>query len=291
MIGFVAGQPSAALKRLQDAERRLAEILVGYCDERGLTSFLVAGSALGAWREGDFIAWDDDIDFGMLRADYDHLLAAWQRDPPSGITLQCYLTEPGYPFAYAKLRLDGTAVVEDRCLPPPHHQGIFIDIFPFDTLPRSAFLRGLQQFGLRAVNLFVMSYSAQASHGAQALWLRMLRRLAFTIRPAVPVRLLIRLREWLARMSFAAPSQQLASFEMYGIRFARRTIVDRAVLVPPGKARFGPVEMPVPANCDAYLTGVFGDWRTLPPEERRQPLHVRAVDFGDYSGKPTQAAR
>jgi lipopolysaccharide cholinephosphotransferase len=281
MIAYANGRASPKLLRLQREEKRLAGILVEFCETRGMAPFLVAGSALGAWRDGDFIAWDDDIDFGMVRADYEAFIAAWVREPRQGIWLQSHHTEPGYPLAYAKLRIDGTQVVEDAAIADGHHQGIFIDIFPFDALPQSPLLRRMQQFALEGINLFVMSYSREVAKNSQQATLRLLRRLAFALRPLVPVRKLIVLREWLNRMAWARSSNELACFEMYGIRFARRTWVKREVLVPPQRAGFGELTMPVPAQCDAYLSSVFGDYRRLPPEDQRQPLHVRSVDFGD----------
>jgi lipopolysaccharide cholinephosphotransferase len=285
MIAYTGGRPSAALLRLQREEKRLAVVLVEFCEARGLAPFLVAGSALGAWREGDFIAWDDDIDFGMLRSDYEAFIAAWKLEPHPGISLQSHHTEKGYPLAYAKLRLDGTQVVEDAALPEGHHHGIFIDIFPFDRLPQSLLLRQLQLLALEAINLFVMSYSTYTAQNSQLAPLRWLRWVAFGLRPIVPVRGLIALRELINQMRMEQGSDELACFEMYGIRFARRTWVKRDVLVPPQRARFGNLTMPVPARCDDYLTGVFGDYRCLPPEKKRQPLHVRAVDFGDQTAR------
>ena len=31
---------------------------------------------------------------------------------------------------------------------------------------------------------------------------------------------------------------------------------------------------------EAYLAGLFGDWRRLPPPDQRRPGHVTAADFG-----------
>lgn len=290
MIAYRDGQPTPGLLRLQQAERSIAESLFAFCHSRGLSPFLAAGSALGAWRDGGFIAWDDDIDIGLVREEYEELLKALQSQPLPGIFLQCWRTEPGYPLAFAKLRLQGTRVEEDAWSGTSFHQGIFVDIFPFDRLPRARALRFVQYWALCCVSLFVMSYNSAASQVSTFRSLRWLRRLACAIRPIMPLRALIVLREWLFRLPFASKSDEMVSFEMYGIRVARRTRIARDCLLPPVRCRFDDLEFAVPADCDAYLGGLFGDYRKLPPIERQGPLHIRKVDFGDSARWPAQVS-
>lgn len=280
MVAFDGTGASIKLQRLQAAQQDLAARLVGYCRERGLQTFLVAGSALGAWRDSSMIAWDDDIDFGMLRDDYDRLITALIDEPIPGVSLQCWQTARGYPFAFAKLRLDGTRVDENVSLGQEFHQGIFIDIFPFDPLPHRAIWRKLQYALLLTSNVFVLSFSKEAAAGATRPLFRRLRLMALAVRPLVPIGALVAMREWALRLPLATKSEQHVSFHMYGLRAAWRTAIDRGVLVPPAEASFGNHVMPVPADCETYLTGIFGDFRRLPPPEKRHPAHIRDVDFG-----------
>lgn len=59
------------LRKLQLLELRILKEIDRVCRELGITYFLDSGSVLGALRHGGFIPWDDDIDLGMPRADYD----------------------------------------------------------------------------------------------------------------------------------------------------------------------------------------------------------------------------
>ena len=63
------------LKHLQDVYLMMLKDFIKVCDENQIEYYLDGGSALGAVRHQGFIPWDDDIDIGMTRDNYNKFLA------------------------------------------------------------------------------------------------------------------------------------------------------------------------------------------------------------------------
>lgn len=62
------------LRKLQLAQCKILEDFIKICEDNELQYFIFAGCAIGVERHQGFIPWDDDIDIGMLRKDYDKFL-------------------------------------------------------------------------------------------------------------------------------------------------------------------------------------------------------------------------
>ena len=91
-----------ALKRLQKAELSILLAISDVCEAGGISWWMDAGTALGAMRHGGFIPWDDDIDIGMLRSDYDRFLEVAPRLLPEGFSLHTARDTKGFAPLFAK---------------------------------------------------------------------------------------------------------------------------------------------------------------------------------------------
>lgn len=134
------------LERLhKELYRTLAEV-VRICEMCHIPYFIQGGSAIGALYNKGIVPWDDDIDVGMTRENYDRFL----REAPAHLSSEYFLewfgTEENTPFYFAKIKRNNTLFVEEVWRHMDIHHGIFVDIFPYDRIPDNPILERLHRF-------------------------------------------------------------------------------------------------------------------------------------------------
>ena len=120
------------LKKLHKIQVEILDEVVRICNENNITYFLVGGTLLGAVRHKGFIPWDDDIDVGMLREDYDKFMKIAKEQLKEKFELDSKETNPKYYLSFAKIRNKNTIYEQDFQVGYDGPKGIWIDIFPLD---------------------------------------------------------------------------------------------------------------------------------------------------------------
>lgn len=106
-----------------------------FCRKQNITYTMLGGTMLGAYRHKGFIPWDDDIDIGMPRADYEHFLKLAAEGLEEPYLLRHFSTEKNVPYAFAHVEHTGTTYIEARRSGAGYVGGVYVEIFPLDTAP------------------------------------------------------------------------------------------------------------------------------------------------------------
>lgn len=128
--------PSQQMIKVRQVQLDLLKTLLDICKTYNLPIWADSGTLLGAIRHKGFIPWDDDIDMVMKRTDYDRLVHISPQAFHDPFFFQtAYSEKAPYPRMHAQLRMNRTAAILPYDIDQDFHQGIFIDIFPLDTIP------------------------------------------------------------------------------------------------------------------------------------------------------------
>ncbi|MSU82550.1 LicD family protein [Anaerobutyricum soehngenii] len=130
-------------RKLQDTILIIAKEIDKICKENNIDYFMDGGTQLGAIRHRGFIPWDDDFDIGMKRIEYDRFINVCQQSLNKKKFHLETEKDIGYGFAFAKIHLKGTEIIENFSQNANVDHGIFVDIFPYDNIPDSDLKRTL----------------------------------------------------------------------------------------------------------------------------------------------------
>ncbi len=253
------------VRELQGVLLEMLSVLDRVCSENGLRYYLFYGTLLGAMRHDGFIPWDDDADIVMPREDYEKLLHLPKDRIPEGYFLQSPYSEKYGRFAFAKLRKNGTACI---CSAHRHirmHQGIFVDIFPFDEPAKGC------RWAMWVVpRLFerLTAFSCARLPGV----LKVFIPLQIVWSALFPSSWFARMGNWVARLLSGRSGRYISTF--CTIRdHSERIGWDVEMFDPPRRIAFENIKLNVPSNAESLLAQRYGDWERLPPEDKRIPVH------------------
>lgn len=269
------------LRKVQLLQLKMAKEIKRVCEKYGISYSMLAGTMLGAVRHEGFIPWDDDLDIGMLRGDYDRFLAVAPKEMGGDYFVQTWDTDPQYALPFAKVRLEKTRYTEKNAGEAVIHDGIYVDVFVFDNIPEQP----RKQKAHKRVT-YLLQRMLLAKNG-YCLWdeNETGKKRAYQVLKAVSAPFSLRslqkkLDREMRRYDGAKTEWVTAIGGSYGYE---REKLRREWLENRRDYPFEDTTLPGPADADAYLTSLYGDYMTPPPESERENRHgITAIDFGPY---------
>lgn len=273
----------ATLRRLQMVELEILEAVDSVCREYGITYFLDSGTVLGARRHGGFIPWDDDIDLGMPREDYERFLEVAPAALGERFCVTCSRTNPCQAALFAKVMLAGTRFVTDETEEAGFNQGVFVDIFPYDAVCAESNAAKRQR--QRCMMWQSFSYLYHSKHivvphkgvlgAAETLACRIAH---YAVRAILSPGRINRGFDKAAVIAKNDPESDTLMASSY----AATEPFPKSMLLPPGIIRFEGKEFFAPADVEGYLRTQYGQtWNQLPPEDQRRNHAPKELYLGD----------
>ena len=206
------------------------------------------------------------MDVGMYREDYNKFMECAPALLPEGIFLQNYKTDPKFPMVFAKLRNSNTTYTEKSMSHLDINHGIYLDIFPLDGAPEDLAERKKLS---KKKSLYVRKMTCVCKLPGTLkgkLSVSMFRLLGYRKRTA-------KIAEKYEAFISKYPVKDSKIICNHGNWYGQRDFISAEFYGKGTDIIYEGISARVPEKYDEYLTALYGDWRTPPPQEKQKGHH------------------
>jgi len=270
---------------MTELQSRLLEMLKWfdeYCRANNLRYYVLGGTMLGAVRHKGFIPWDDDIDVGLPRRDYEKLAKLMKSKTGKYVLETPYTSESAFCYPYSKLYDTTTTLIENTR--EKLIRGIYLDVFPLDGIGNSKEEVHKNFLPIKILENFYLSRVCGIRKGR--IWWK---NLAAYIIGGIPDTIINnrKLRLKLDKLCRKFDYDKCRWVGNLMGNWLEKETVPKEVMGKPTEYDFENIKVYGAEHFDAYLKSLYGNWRQLPPKEKRIThhdfsyvnLHKSYIDF------------
>ena len=256
---------------IRPLQLHILEILLAIdkvCQEHNLRYYIMAGTMLGAIRHNGFIPWDDDIDIGMPRKDYELLIKNSKQWLPKPYEFICTENDKSYPLPFGKIQDANTTLIERIGL--KYLGGVYIDVFPLDGVPNNKMRQDIHfakyQFYKKA--LYLTGRDPYKHGKGVSSWIPLLCRKLFklgTIQKSI--------RKILMKYNFDTTTY-IADYDD-----GKKGVMHKAILGNPTPVTFEGRNVMGVQNHHTYLKQKYGDYMQIPKENKQRQHNFYYLDL------------
>ena len=264
---------------LHQVDMNIVKEVVAICEKHNLMYYMLGGTMLGAIRHKGFIPWDDDIDLGMPRGDYERFLEVAPSELSQSLKIVNYRNTPNYQYYITRVLDAETKVIEERIGNENKYTNASIDIFPIDGTPNNSILRKIYFFRVLSHRALMSlcykdSIDRKRKRGTiEKAFLWMMER--------IPVEKFTTPYKQKCKIDKLLRSQNVKNSKYIGnIMGAYRVseIVPAEFYGNGIMYQFEDMQLRGLDMYDEYLTHTYGDYMQLPPEDKRK-THFKIVEM------------
>ncbi len=271
------------MNRIHDSDFAMLCEVDRICKKHDIKYFLHGGTVLGAIRHKDFIPWDDDVDVSFLRSEYERFLEVFETEADPRFKLLRF--EKYNEFFDFMVKVADTSVTYEGTTfgAEDYYSGRFshptMDLFVFDIkksdfqLTRLKFLYGL-----------ALGHRPYVNYRHFKGMMKVAAFLISRIGALIPFKTIaakymkVQTAGGICGLDRSGEDPVIfISNEQQNPRYWGLTFFGDCILHGSDIGTIRGKEFPIPRDYDKWLSGFYGDYMSLPPEEKRVPQHLRTI--------------
>lgn len=255
---------------LQLAELSILQEFLKICEKYHLRYFMLGGTFLGAIRHKGFIPWDDDIDIGMPRQDYEKFILLSNK-LPQNLGILNFKTTEKYDNYIIKIIDKSIKFKRTDTLNENKIFNLWIDIFPLDGMPSNYFSMKIHKFKLLFTRLLLQysKFKTGVNIKKKRNFLEsLLIKFGFIFTKFIKLdskKQLYKLDKLLKKYDYES-SKFVVNF-MGAYKF--KEMFEKKIYDETAEYEFEDLRLIAPKNYDKVLTQMYGDYMKLPDENQR----------------------
>lgn len=262
---------------LQEKELDMLKEFLKICENHNLKYFMAGGTFLGAVRHKGFIPWDDDIDIGMYRQDYDKFLEVAEKELSYPYKIQTYKNCKSHHYYFSHI-IDTRYKVRRMGSLDKREEYIWIDIFPYDGLPKGrvkAFIIYMKLLFCRFCYHMAYFDKINTARKDRAKWQIIVIRFLSLIHRIIK----FDKNKWRNKIDRLLKQNEIDKCDkvmsFMGVKL-QKEIFPKEVYEDLIDYEFEGMKLKGPRNFEGVLSQMYGNYMELPPEIKRvsHPMEI-----------------
>ena len=264
---------------MQDVELGILKEIDRICKENNIKFFSSGGTFLGSVRHKGFIPWDNDVDIGMYRDEYEKFIEIAPKKINEPYEVHTYRNCESHHYYMAHV-VDTRYAVRRIGSIDQRVENIWVDVFPYDGFPNNPFVRNLHYIRLDFCRFMfhlawfeTVNITRKDRKLLQKVMINALRKTYKSFRPSKT--------KWRERIDLLLKKNDFKDCNYIanyiGIK-GRKEIFPKYIFEDLKEYAFEDMKLLAPVDAEYVLSQLYGDYMSIPSKAERQCHPVEIIN-------------